>query len=448
MTSRARRGFNSHPQLQNSSSVPQISISLKGTNTNPKRIDIYGIDKILEQALIRLQTSTNITEEDKTKIKQFVDHLFIKEIGKLRVVKYINHLIVLSRLANDLESKPLVAFERKSIEKIVCAINTSKWEDSTKHDYKSAIKKYFQWLRECDEESNEFPEEVKWIKIRYKEKRKLPEELLTGEELKRLTAVAENLRDIAIVLVDFETGGRIGEVLSCLIKHVTFDKHGAVLMLDGKTGPRRVMIIAAAPALAQWLSVHPLRNDPNAPLWVGIGTVGRYEALSYNSVRAMLARLRKKAGITKRVYTHLMRHSRATELASFLTEAQMDEHLGWVQGSKRSATYVHLSGRNVDGALLASYGIVPDKEEKTELALKLIKCPRCGRDSGNNAQYCPGCGILLDQKTALLFEEERANADQIMDRLMQDEEVRNLLAKKISQIYSLSSPHPSSSAIP
>jgi integrase len=46
---------------------------------------------------------------------------------------------------------------------------------------------------------------------------------LTDDELKRLAAAAENPRDVAILLVDFENGGRIGEVLSCLIKHVSFD---------------------------------------------------------------------------------------------------------------------------------------------------------------------------------------------------------------------------------
>ena len=123
-------------------------------------------------------------------------------------------------------------------------------------------------------------------------------------------------------------------------------------------------------------------------------------------------------------------------------------NLGWVQGSNRTATYVHLCGRDVDGALLAAMGITPDKEEIKQKALRLIKCPRCGRDSGSNAQYCPACGMFLDQKTAVLFEEEKANADQIMDRLMQDEEVRSLLAKKISQLYSPSPHHPSSPAIP
>jgi integrase/recombinase XerD len=71
-------------------------------------------------------------------------------------------------------------------------------------------------------------------------------------------------------------------------------------MVDGKTGPRRVRVIASAPALAQWLSVHPFRNDTNAPLWIGIGNAGRNEPLRYNSVRAMLRRLAKRAGIRER----------------------------------------------------------------------------------------------------------------------------------------------------
>ena len=50
--------------------------------------------------------------------------------------------------------------------------------------------------------------------------------------------------------------------------------------------------------------------------------------------------------------------------------------------------------------------------------------------------------MLLDQKTAVTFEEEKERADTIMDRLMQDEEVKNLLARKILQIYGSSLPKP------
>ena len=211
------------------------------------------------------------------------------------------------------------------MEKIISQINTANYAENTKHDYKVSIRKYFQWLRGCDEEQGEFPDEVRWIKPENKKTRLLPEALVTGEELAKLAQAAENLRDCAFVLTDYESGCRIGEILPLLIKHVTFDKHGAQIIVDGKTGPRRVRLIASVPALAQWLSVHPYRTDPNAPVWIGVGTVGRNEPLLYNGARAMLRRLVKKAGVSKRVYSHLMRHSRATELATFLTDAQMDE---------------------------------------------------------------------------------------------------------------------------
>ncbi|HDS45716.1 MAG TPA: hypothetical protein ENN68_06465 [Methanomicrobia archaeon] len=47
----------------------------------------------------------------------------------------------------------------------------------------------------------------------------------------------------------------------------------------------------------------------------------------------------------KRVNPHNFRHSWSTHLASRLTESQMEEYSGWVQGSKMLSIYVYLSGR-------------------------------------------------------------------------------------------------------
>ena len=221
---------------------------------------------------------------------------------------------------------------------------------------------------------------------------------------------------------------------------MTSDKYGAVLRVDGKTGPRRVRIIAAVPALNLWLSLHPFRNNLDAPLWVGVGTVGRNKALSYEGARALLRRLAKKVGLNKRIYTHLLRHTRATELASILTEAQMKELLGWVQGSDMPATYVHMSGRDVDGALLKAHGLALDQESKVKMGLTIVKCPRCGKDSGSEAQFCPFCGMVLDIKASLKLDSAREKADHIMDLLMADIEVRDFLSHKIYQLFGSSPP--------
>lgn len=83
------------------------------------------------------------------------------------------------------------------------------------------------------------PEEVKWIKTTFRKRRLLPEASLTVDELRKLVEVAENPRDKALILAHYESGCRIGETLPLRILHVSFDQHGAVLIVDGKTGSRR-----------------------------------------------------------------------------------------------------------------------------------------------------------------------------------------------------------------
>ncbi|NJD52503.1 MAG: hypothetical protein FIB07_06490 [Candidatus Methanoperedens sp.] len=65
-----------------------------------------------------------------------------------------------------------------------------------------------------------------------------------------------------------ESGARISELGNLKIKHVKFDQYGAVLMVDGKTGMRRVRIIFSSPYLATWLVNHPFRDNPEAFVWV------------------------------------------------------------------------------------------------------------------------------------------------------------------------------------
>ena len=56
----------------------------------------------------------------------------------------------------------------------------------------------------------------------------LPEELLTEEEVKRLAEAAENPRDRDFILTLYESGCRVGELISLRLKHVQFDNYGAV----------------------------------------------------------------------------------------------------------------------------------------------------------------------------------------------------------------------------
>jgi len=72
-------------------------------------------------------------------------------------------------------------------------------------------------------------------------------------------------------------------------------------------------------------NTHPAKNDPEAPLWIKRNKKG-VEPLDHASISKIIKRGAEKAEIKKRVHAHLFRHSRATFLAKYLTEAQLCQY--------------------------------------------------------------------------------------------------------------------------
>jgi ribosomal protein L40E len=139
----------------------------------------------------------------------------------------------------------------------------------------------------------------------------------------------------------------------------------------------------------------------------------------------------KFLAMAKKVHPHKLRHSRATFLASKLTEAQMNQIFGWKQGSDMPSIYVHLSGRDMDDAILGVYGLKKEEQEKPKLTPKI--CPRCQMNNPVDAKFCSRCGLALDVKAAEELEEARSKTDAIMDLLMKDKEFRELLMRKMGE---------------
>ncbi|MCI0564101.1 MAG: hypothetical protein MN733_36965 [Nitrososphaera sp.] len=158
--------------------------------------------------------------------------------------------------------------------------------------------------------------------------------------------------------------------------------------------------------------------------------------MSKNRACFILQRLARVAGIKKRVNPHVFRHSRATYLANHLTEAQMKEYFGWIQASDMAAVYVHLSGRDVDNAVLKVYGIT--KEQETEKSILTPKtCDRCQLRNPSDNKFCSRCGITLDTETMnqiIKSDLNRNSADSVMERLLGDPKFREFFDEKLKEI--------------
>jgi len=382
---------------------------------------IYKHQTNFEKELGRLRAS-DLPVKTKKQIEDFAHIRLAKGSTKLRVVK----CMWCARYLAQWLGKDFSSATKEDLIELVSSMDSKDYSEYTVYDFKIVLKTFYKWLKGKDEE---FPEVIKWLKPKLRnEKHKLPEELLTVEEVEKLANATTNPRDKALILVLYESGCRIGELLYLKLKNVQFDNYGGVLLVNGKTGSRRVRVIASVQVLGQWLQEHPDKDNPNAPLWPS--RLGRYEPvpLSYPSVLAMLKRIKGESGVKKRIYPHLFRHSRATALASKLTEAQMKEYFGWTQCSDMAAIYVHLSGRDVDSTLLQMYSLKETPVEK-EPKLDIKICHRCKERNSPGQSFCGRCGNPLDERKLLVDYNMQAN--ELMNALFQDPEVKEFLAKKV-----------------
>lgn len=228
-----------------------------------------------------------------------------------------------------------------------------RYAESTIQGYKACVKKYFRWLKTGKLNDGQYPECVEWMKTGGKRK-KLPKEILSHEEIEKLADAANKQRNETMVWVGYESGARPGELLGLKLRDIQFDQYGAQIMVDGKTGERRIRLVESVDEIKGWLEIHPRGKDPDAHLcWSQKG--GPLARFSWSRI---LKKLAKVARIKKRVHPHLLRHSRATHLAGEgLNEAHLREIFGWTRNSDMPSIYVHLSGRDTDRAILELYGL-------------------------------------------------------------------------------------------
>ena len=356
-------------------------------------------------------------------IFEFIKKLFAEGLSKPRVVKYANHL----KIVSEKMGKNFMDVNKEDMITLLSDLECSDYSPYTKRDYKVIIRRFFRFLGKG--------ELVKDVKTTLKgNKRKLPEDILTKAEVKRMIEAANHPRDKVIIALLYEGGLRVGELGSLKIKNVHFDEYGAVLKVRGKTGERMVRVVGSASLIAQWLQMHPRRDDMEAPLWVNLSTNYRKEGITYHSIWHNLRRIAEKAGIKKNITCHLFRHSRATHLAKSLTEAEMDVFFGWVPGSNMPATYVHLSGRDVDDKILQVEG-VKQREKPKDDELKPVECPRCQYINSPVNRYCGRCGTILDEGERVKLEiQNREHAKQFPELAAADPKLLEHMQKAMELV--------------
>jgi integrase/recombinase XerD len=151
---------------------------------------------------------------------------------------------------------------------------------------------------------------------------------------------------------------------------------------------------------------------------VTLGSKKSYKQLSYGATRSMLRDCAERAGIKKRVWLYLIRHSRITPASKILPHSLLCATAGWKQGSRMPSVYIHLAGEDVDEAQCILSGTA--KLEKKDEQLKPLVCSRCQNNNVPGSKFCTRCGTPLDLKTAIRLDQTRTKLDRLFNKLTED----------------------------
>lgn len=384
-----------------------------------------------------IDTDQGISKENRRLIKQFMNHKMSEGVSFAHIAKLLSSFRSIMK-HNTPRTFSLKHTTEKQLRTTITNIERGPYAEGTKHAFKVTLKLFYKWLYK-----GKVPARVAFIKTSIrKERQKLPEDLLTKNEVERIIAACRNNRDKALIALLYESGARIGEIGALKIKHLQFDKHGVVCTIpSGKTGARRIRLVACERYLRNWLLDHPQRTNSESWLWTTFAPNGN-ERMNYYTMRSVILKKSTDAGVKTftsptgarrtKVHPHLFRHSRATELANILTEQQMKVYLGWTQSSDMASIYVHLSGKDVDGAILRAHGITMEKAPA-----QAIRCQSCGRENPAGTDICHTCFRPLTIKAAAKAQ-KHSNA---MAELVEFCEDNNIDMKKVMLRLAASSKH-------
>ena len=280
------------------------------------KAQIYRYDMQYQQNLQRLDKDANILPENKEAIKEFLEHCIASGNEISTAVIVIQHLRRVARLAK----KPFKDFNEKDRDQLLAALESAKGGRKNKKRFSSLNKsKCRSLLKRMMRDTLKLPDKI-WQGIKVDRKANgsmqlLSEHLLTEDEMNAMVAATSSPMYKAMLSVLFECGLRPGELLSIRIGDVKLAKEEkkAKLYVAGKMekrqGKRPVYVYRSLEAVKRWIAIHPLKANPEAPLWLN----GNNQPIRLDTFTNEYKRLSSKARIAKHNFPYLARHTRLTQ---------------------------------------------------------------------------------------------------------------------------------------
>ena len=249
-------------------------------------------------------------------------------------------------------------------------------------------------------------------KIPYPRKTTSKLELPSPETIEKIIAETPDLKYKVITALLYETALRISELLALKGRDIVETPQGyyRIYIMEPKNNePRVVYVIKYASLLREYLNL----RKPGPEDYLFPSPVYKNKPINPRNVEKFLKR--KSLQHRVKLHPHLLRHLRATLLIKEKIPERIVMKLLGHRSEKMMRIYINLVQRDVEETILQHYGI----KIETNTTNNTTKCPRCGAENQEQANYCWRCGLPLNQLAAQQLDRQQQEIQQTIQQLLQ-----------------------------
>ena len=362
----------------------------------PKAVSFHAIEKqYATNSIDKAFKAGTINARDIALMREFVvEKQSCNNITLGRANKIIYTLVGWRKILGPFESNTIADIYAAKTE-----LETSKnrfgngYKQNTIHDWVRILKQFYMWM--IENKYTTVPEHtLRKMQTPPKDTTtKVASDLLTPDEIIAMVKACKQNVDRALIMMLYEGGFRIGEIGKMKWGDVNFDKNGATVNVNFKTGrPRYIRLIMAVEYLASWRAEYPFNAEGDSLVFVN--TKG--EPFIHATISKRLARVAEKAGIKKHITPHVFRHSRITHLIKEKVSESVIKLMMWGNiTTEMFQTYAHLTGQDIDAEMLRVYGLESKDTTQKERRLEPRQCKQCAVINPPVSKHCSNCGMRL-----------------------------------------------------
>lgn len=279
---------------------------------------------------------SSITDES---TKDFLEYLkYERRVSVNTVDSYGENLLLLKNYTN----KDLISLKKEDIKDFLDNVEATA---RTKAHYLTVFNSFYKYLVFMDKIKSNPCDGIKAPKL----EKKLPT-YLTNEEIAKLFNIRltkpVDYRNKAILEVMYATGARISEVINLELNQIDFEE--CIIRVVGKGKKERIIPLddIAIEALDNYINNYrPFLIKNETCNYVFLNKNG--EKISRQMIFKILKNLANKAGITKEISPHTLRHSFASNLLNNGADLRVIQELLGHENLETTEIYSHLQNKKI-----------------------------------------------------------------------------------------------------